>query len=165
MGKTRLTKALKIQFANEFIKSENGFKALENIGLEKDLELLQKLLSDDFVNNYIDKYEDLIEIAEGQTKNAHVKKLQELFKIAAGEQPYTSTKEIDGEKIAVKTRNIDNLGVVRLSNQIASLVGWDEQQAHEIDIDLQLGITQEDTPKEEEREKQVEDHFKKAGLL
>lgn len=165
----RIKKAEKIKFANSFIKFEDGFRALKDAGLPEDLEVLQALLSDKFVNDYADKCYDLIEIAEGKTKTAHLAKLHELFEKSIGNLETTLTKvTAKGEVIKDTDYHIDYTAAAKLSENIQRLAGWGSDTGdRNIDIDLQLGDTEagEETEREEERENKTFQHFRKEGLL
>lgn len=165
----RIKKAEKIKFANSFIKFEDGFRALKDAGLPEDLEVLQALLSDKFVNDYADKCYDLIEIAEGKTKTAHLAKLHELFEKSIGNIKTTITKvTAKGEVIKDTDYHIDYTAAAKLSENIQRLAGWGSDTGdRNIDIDLQLGDTEagEETEREEERENKTFHHFRKEGLL
>lgn len=166
----RIKKAEKIKFANSFIKFEDGFRALREAGLPEDLQVLQQLLSDKFVNEYADKCYDLIEIAEGTTKAAHLAKLQELFEKAIGKIKTTTTKiTVQGKVVKTTDYNIDYSAAAKLSDSIQKLAGWGSDTGdRNIDIDLQLGEAgeqDEQLEKEEERENKTFQHFRKEGLL
>lgn len=165
----RIKKAEKIKFANSFIKFEDGFRALKDAGLPEDLEVLQSLLNDKFVNEYADKYVDLLEVAEGTTKAAHLAKLHELFEKSIGNLETTLTKvTAKGEVIKDTDYHIDYTAAAKLSENIQRLAGWGSDTGdRNIDIDLQLGDTEagEETEREEERENKTFQHFRKEGLL
>lgn len=166
----RIKKAEKIKFANSFIKFEDGFRALKEAGLPEDLEVLQSLLNDKFVNEYADKYVDLLEVAEGTTKAAHLAKLQELFEKSIGNIKTTITKvTAKGEVVKNTDYHIDYTAAAKLSESIQKLAGWGSDTSdRNIDIDLQLGDTGKagDTgEREEERESKTFNHFRKEGLL
>lgn len=165
----RIKKAEKIKFANSFIKFEDGFRALKDAGLPEDLEVLQALLNDKFINDYVDKCYDLIEIAEGKTKTAHLAKLHELFEKSIGKLETTLTKvTAKGEVIKDTDYHIDYTAAAKLSENIQKLAGWGSDTGdRNIDIDLQLGDTEagEETEREEERENKTFQHFRKEGLL
>lgn len=166
----RIKKAEKIKFANSFIKFEDGFRALREAGLPEDLQVLQQLLSDKFVNEYADKCYGLIEIAEGTTKAAHLAKLQELFEKAIGKIKTTTTKiTVQGKVVKTTDYNIDYSAAAKLSDSIQKLAGWGSDTGdRNIDIDLQLGEAgeqDEQLEKEEERENKTFQHFRKEGLL
>lgn len=149
----KLTKQDKILFAVNFAETGDGFKAMELAGLDKDYDLLFKLATDDKIAKLLDKYSELVELAKGRTREAHIAKLEEMF----------------DEVVGYEGKNKNYHAAARLSERIEKLKGWDKSGANNIiDIDLQLGL---DTPNmeheetEEEQEEKVLNHFKKDGLL
>ena len=164
----RITKEIKIKFANSFLQHENGFKALVDAGLPKNLELLQKLLLDKYINNYFEKYAELIQIAEGTTKEAHLAKLQELFKIATGEKEGIVLKKVQNDIVTKKIKSINFGAAAKISDTIQKLSGWDEQGDSNIVVDLELGETEveeEISTSSKDREIKTYQHFKSEGLL
>ena len=150
MGK--ITKQNKIDFANSFMQTNNGLKSLEFAGLPQNYDTLFKLLNDNFVNDYIEKYSELAEIYEGNSKDGHIADLEKLF------------------KSAVATKNFQ--AVSRLSERIEKLKGWDKTETNgELIVDLKLGGDTTDIRKSIDlepsdiRENKVLEHFKKEGLL
>lgn len=143
----RITKKQKTIFANAFYLSQDGKKALELAGLKPSIENLQKLLSDETLADYIDKYSEYIEFFEGRTKDAHVNKLEDLFDM-----------EVNRKK---------SLQAVRLSERIEKLKGWDKESTDRtnIQIDLQLGDNQPNKETEAERTEKVERFLKMDGVL
>lgn len=172
MGKGRkIRKEQKIQFAISFMEQGGGFKALENAGLPQDYDLLFKLLNDDFVNDYIEKYVDLVEIAKGNAKEAHIAALEKVFKQTTGEEESTIFKFTrDGDFVQRTGKFVRPADASRLSERIEKMKGWDKTAGKNfIDVDLQLGINEVSTLEEEEtaeeRDEKVFNHFKSEALL
>lgn len=163
----RITKEIKIKFANSFLKYENGFRALDDAGLPKDLEILQKLLSDNFLNSYLEKYAELIPLAEGTTKSAHLAKLQELFEMATGKKESIVLKKTKNDIVPKKMKVINFGAAAKISDTIQKLSGWEEQGDSNIVVDLELGETTKEKEEisTEEREIKTYQHFKSEGLL
>lgn len=168
MGKPKLTREIKRQFANAFMKTGAGFEALKMCELPEDYGILYKLLNDDYVNEYVTNNMELVEIATGKTREAHVAALEKLFRIATGTEEAEEIKIVNGTKTTVKTKSLSISEATRVSERIEKLKGWDKQSPeNQIDIDLQLGIEAQETSiePEEQRDNKVADHFKKAGLI
>lgn len=149
----RISKEEKINFAVAFAETGNGFRALESAGLPKDYDILYKLATDKQIEKFIDKYAELVELAKGRTREAHIAKLEEMFDEVAESAPLKKNYH----------------AAARLSERIEKLKGWDKTGANSIiDIDLQLGTdspTLEHEETEEEQEEKVLNHFRKDGLL
>lgn len=150
MGK--ISKEQKIKFAVAFAETGNGFHAMECAGLPKDYDTFFKLATDKQIEKFIDKYAELVELAKGRTKEAHIAKLEMMF-----------------DEVAESLENKNYHAAARLSERIEKLKGWDKQgTGNMIEIDLRLGddkpvSEQEET--QEEQEEKVFNHFKKDGLL
>lgn len=144
---SRITKKQKIIFANSFYLTQDGRYALKTAGINVSLDNLQKLLSDEIIIKYIDKYSDIIELLEGTTKEAHTAKLEQLFNL-----------EVERKK---------SVSAVKLSERIEKLKGWDreERDRANIEIDLQLGDNKETKETEEERTERVSRFLKVDGVL
>lgn len=152
----KIKKEQKIIFAECFMEYADGIMALEAAGLSVDYATLYKLLNDNFVNNYIEEYQELAEIFKAKTKDAHIAKLEKLF------------EEITRYPGADKNYN----AAARLSERLEKLKGWDKQEnGDKIIVDLKLS---KDTDNKAEpisletsdtRENKVLNHFKKEGLL
>ncbi len=152
MGK--ISKEEKINFAVAFAETGNGFRALEYAGLPRDYDILFKLTTDKQIEKFIDKYAELVELAKGRTREAHIAKLEEMFDEVA-EAPESEKKNYHA--------------AARLSERIEKLKGWDKTGANNmIEIDLQLGADKpimEHEETQEEQEEKVLNHFRKDGLL
>lgn len=144
---SRITKKQKIIFANSFYLTQDGRHALETAGIETTLDNLQKLLSDEIIIEYIEKYSDVIELLEGTTKEAHTAKLEQLFNL-----------EVERKK---------SISAVKLSERIEKLKGWDKEETDRanIEIDLQLGDNKETEETEKERTERVSRFLKVDGVL
>lgn len=149
----RISKEEKINFAVAFAETGNGFRALESAGLPRDYDILYKLATDKQIEKFIDKYAELVELAKGRTREAHIAKLEEMFDEVAESAPLKKNYH----------------AAARLSERIEKLKGWDKTGTNSIiDIDLQLGTdspTLEHEETEEEQEEKVLNHFRKDGLL
>lgn len=173
MGKQRLTKELKIKFSNAFMETADGFKALKEIGESENFELLHKILTDKFVNNYIEKYSELLEVARGKTKEAHIAKVEKLFNQASGNEESTIFKFTKDGKVVEKTGNFINYaGAAKLSDELYKLKNWEKDgDGNNIVVDLELGKIADENIKSaeietpEERDEKTLNHFKAEGLL
>lgn len=168
MGKPKLTREIKRQFANAFMQTGAGFEALKMCGLPEDYKVLYKLLNDDYINEYVTENMELVEIATGETREAHIATLEKLFRIATGTEEAETIRIVNGEKTIVKAKSFSISDATRVSERIEKLKGWDKQSPeNQIDIDLQLGIESQEASiePEEARDDKVANHFKKAGLI
>lgn len=171
MGKIKITKDVKRKFANAFMEHGAGFKALTITGLPEDFDILFKLLSDDYVNDYVEKYAEVAEVALGNARDAHIAQLEKVFKQVTGETESTVFKFTkDGEFVSKTGKFVRPTEAARLSERIEKMKGWDKTSGQDIiDIDLQLGEEIKEnagsTEEQEKRDIKVQEHFKRAGLL
>ena len=171
MGK--IAKQRKIAFSNMFMQTNDGLLSLKFAGLPENYETLRKLLNDDFVNNYIEENIELAEIYRGNTRDAHIAKLEKLFDETTGTAESTIYKfDKDGFLNMKKGFFTSPSEAAKLSERIEKLKGWDKQgQNDNIVVDLKLSKDTDPTAKaveleeEQDRENKVLEHFKKEGLL
>lgn len=171
MGK--ITKQAKIDFADAFMETSDGFLSLTVAELPANYETLFKMLNDDFVNSYIEKYEELAEIYKGKSKAAHIAKLEKLFDETTGSKDSTVYKFDKDGFLRTKTGKFTSPSeAAKLSERIEKLKGWDKQESgNEIIVDLKLSKDIDSDAKavelesSEDREDKVLRHFKKEGLL
>lgn len=171
MGK--IAKQRKIEFANAFMQTSNGLLSLELAGLPKNYETLRKLLNDNFINSYIEENMELAEIYRGNSRDAHIAKLEKLFDETTGTTESTIYKFTkDGFLETRKGFFTSPSEAAKLSERIEKLKGWDKQgQNNNIVVDLKLSKDTDPTAKAveleegQDRENKVLEHFKKEGLL
>lgn len=171
MGK--IAKQSKIEFANMFMQTNDGLLSLKFAGLPENYETLRKLLNDNFVNSYIDENIELAEIYRGNSRDAHIAKLEKLFDETTGTAESTIYKFTkDGFLETRKGFFTSPSEAAKLSERIEKLKGWDKQgQNNNIVVDLKLSKDvdgdREPVNLEEgqDRESKVLNHFKKEGLL
>lgn len=171
MGK--IAKQRKIAFSNMFMQTNDGLLSLKFAGLPENYETLRKLLNDDFVNNYIEENIELAEIYRGNTRDAHIAKLEKLFDETTGTAESTIYKFTkDGFLETRKGFFTSPSEAAKLSERIEKLKGWDKQGNNDnIIVDLKLSkdvdgerelVTLEEG---QDREDKVLNHFRKEGLL
>lgn len=158
----RFTKEQKIIFANTFYITQDGYKALEQAGIEPSLDNLQKLLSDKSLGKYIDKYSEVLEVMTARTKEAHIARIEELFDKATGKSVMNDWEKDEDYRI----KKINFGAAIRLSERLEVLKDW-THSGNNIDVDLNLGTSfnTEEHEEQEERDNRVEAHFKKDNVI
>ena len=171
MGK--IAKQRKIAFSNMFMQTNDGLLSLKFAGLPENYETLRKLLNDDFVNNYIEENIELAEIYRGNTRDAHIAKLEKLFDETTGTAESTIYKFTkDGFLETRKGFFTSPSEAAKLSERIEKLKGWDKQGNNNniiVDLKLSKDVDGEREPvtleEGQDREDKVLNHFRKEGLL
>lgn len=169
----KLTKEQKKLFADSFLICQDGMKALKAAGLEESIPMMQYVVLDEEIGEYVDRYKETVDLIQGRTKAGHTAKLEKLFKIATGEEEQeTVTYDENGKAIVFKTRAIHFAAAGSLSDRIVKLREWDKVGDNvKIEVDLQIDDNlykpdDEDLEEQEqERDTKVENHLKAEGLL
>lgn len=172
MAKKRLTKEQKQKFANAFLICQDGLTALKSAGLEENIPTMQQLVTDKWIEKYIDENIEAVQYILGKTKIGHVARLQALFDMATGRKQskvWKFTK--DGDYVEKEGNFINYSAAAALSDRISKLEDW-EALGENVEVTVDLKITEDTYKSEEEAEKatetrdsKVEQHFKQEGLL
>lgn len=168
----KLTKEQKEKFANAFMICQDGLEALKAAGLENSIPLMQQLVTDKWIEKYIDKNIEAVLYILGRTKAGHVARLQKLFDKATGREKMKIGKFTSKGKYVEKEDFFINFSAaVAISDRISKLEDW-EALGEDVEVTVDLKITDDTYKSDEEAEKatetrddKVEQHFKEEGLL
>lgn len=168
----KLTKEQKEKFANAFMICQDGLEALKAAGLEDSIPLMQQLVTDKWIEKYIDKNIEAVLYILGRTKAGHVARLQTLFDMSTGRKKskvWKFTK--DGDYVEKEDNFVNYAAAVAISDRISKLEDW-EALGEDVEVTVDLKITDDTYKSDEEAEKateardsKVEQHFKEEGLL